>query len=769
MLFAVDNLDVDEAVDQTVFILGNIDINVNGITGPQGPQGAQGNPGGPPGPQGVPGPQGDQGTQGLQGIQGPKGEQGSQGPQGDNGNPGIQGPQGPQGTQGPQANLLDLNIFNVLFNTPGITGTYTLPGTGTNVYQIQPKIIGGGGGGGYGVTGSAGGGGGQGASYDTNLLNAVINYGILNQPFKIKGGETISYYVGKGGKGGNFNLKKDAEKGEDSFMTYDIDQDDNLSLLLLPIKCPGGNPGSNGNTGIDSQKGGKGGNGGSVILPNIKYNNGPYGEFNTTQNINLSPTGYTTVIFDSGTADLLDIQQYGVASVTSTGATGAIKFFGPTGANLLFLKDSESIITVSGNVYSSPPTATGYLNIRYDIIDQNNNKETNIYKVDVLNGYFKHDYVNDFYKNDILNISILPTGPAPLPDSGNFNCDVFSPIVNGNFQLNNYSLPTGTNYQQIYFGSPTGVFISLTGNTGLTGSNIIKFEKSSPFTAIETNVTINSSSTGAFQYAFYLNNNQIYESEIYQVNSINPFIGDGTIYYNFEENDILTLKFKQVPTGATGGSICNMTGSFTNNIKSEFIKIVDGITGFAGALNFSLSAGGGGGAGSLQGGMGGSGVTIPIINEYLQTFLIKNPGDSLSPYLDAGINQLIAGIVQTGLLQGGFPGDNNFVNAIKTVVNNLPDFINSPPPTNFLVSKNGGKGGGIINAGQGGKFVDTSKGYGGGGGGGYGGGSGGSFANGSQGLSTTIYGSGGGGGSSNNGNGGDGAPGSISLLITRIQ
>jgi hypothetical protein len=61
------------------------------------------------------------------------------------------------------------NIFNELFTIPG-PGSYTLPGNSNNVYQIQPKIIGGGGGGGYGITGAAGGGGGGGASYDTNLM-----------------------------------------------------------------------------------------------------------------------------------------------------------------------------------------------------------------------------------------------------------------------------------------------------------------------------------------------------------------------------------------------------------------------------------------------------------------------------------------------------------------------------------------------------------------------------------------------------------------------
>ena len=73
---------------------------------------------------------------------------GSTGPQG---TVGPTGPVGPTGTVG-----INTSLFNKVFSTPG-TGSYTLPGTNNNVYQIKPVIIGGGGGGGYGITGAEGG------------------------------------------------------------------------------------------------------------------------------------------------------------------------------------------------------------------------------------------------------------------------------------------------------------------------------------------------------------------------------------------------------------------------------------------------------------------------------------------------------------------------------------------------------------------------------------------------------------------------------------
>ena len=98
----------------SVSILGEGNIEVEGTPGPIGPQGEQGpqglkgdkgDPGetGPQGPRGDKGDKGDQGPQGETGTTGPigpKGETGAKGDTGEQGPQGIQGEQGPQGVKG---------------------------------------------------------------------------------------------------------------------------------------------------------------------------------------------------------------------------------------------------------------------------------------------------------------------------------------------------------------------------------------------------------------------------------------------------------------------------------------------------------------------------------------------------------------------------------------------------------------------------------------------------------------------------------------------
>lgn len=75
-------------------IIGYINAQGFGGSGPQGPTGPQG----PAGDTGAQGPAGDTGPQGPAGAQGPVGPTGSQGPAGSTG---ATGPQGPTGSQGP--------------------------------------------------------------------------------------------------------------------------------------------------------------------------------------------------------------------------------------------------------------------------------------------------------------------------------------------------------------------------------------------------------------------------------------------------------------------------------------------------------------------------------------------------------------------------------------------------------------------------------------------------------------------------------------------
>ena len=200
-----------------------------------------------------------------------------------------------------------------------------------------------------------------------------------------------------------------------------------------------------------------------------------------------------------------------------------------------------------------------------------------------------------------------------------------------------------------------------------------------------------------------------------------------------------------------------------NQNTGTHISITGGLTGFVGDLSFKLSNGGGGGGGASTGGAGGEGTVIPILNAFTSN-ITSNITNTLS-------DDILLTAVQIALLGGGFPGNQNYVNSIKGYVNNL-DAILTKSYTGPTGSPgfNGGKGGGIINAGSGGVSSTGPSGFvlGGGGGGGFGGGNGGTVSS-ATGTSTKIYGSGGGGGSSLNGNGGNGANGSVSLFITRIQ
>lgn len=668
MLFSVDNLDVEEAVEKTLFVIEN-------------------------------GGEGDGGS-------------------------GI---------------LNNGNIFNELFTNPG-PGTYKLPGTSNNVYQIQPKIIGGGGGGGYGITGAAGGGGGGGASYDTNLINAVINFGILNQPFKARGGTTITYTVGEGGKGGNFSTKTNATKGTDSSINYEVLNPNDLSLLLLPITCPGGNPGQNGQTG---GIGGEGGAGGAELIPNILLNEGPRGNF------------YTDKFSISSTGAYLNFSKTG-GFLSNNGVLA-------TGPNLIIDKDplnSESIINLFGTFNNSSATGTVLFKYFVDDIEE----ATNEVPLQNISEEFDINEIISFNQYEKLSIQASLTGSTES-FTGYIECKINSPLISGDFETSPTGLPTGPIYTPLSFGNPTGIFVGITGPTGSAGFTTIKFTGDSIINVgVEYNVV--SSQTGYFQMALAIGNTGIFESEILTSGTGSNF----NYRVNVKNGDVLSVLFRQ-PTNITG-TTQNMTGYFNYDINSSPIKLENGITGFSGLLNFNLSAGGGGGGGSVLGGDGGNGVTIPI----LKGFLDANPNlldeileltpqtiasliDSGSSMLEgAGVNLDIIDLIQIILLQGGLPGNNNFGNFIKYLANTF-NFI-SP------ISFNGGNGGGIVDAGAGGSGNKNF--LGGGGGGGFGGGYGGNILS-KNGTSTNIYGSGGGGGSSNNGNGGDGANGSISLLITKIQ
>jgi hypothetical protein len=92
---------IDSKENTTTSHAPELEIAVEGPTGPQGVPGAQG-PAGPAGAQGPAGPAGAQGAAGAQGPAGPAGAQGPAGPAGAEGPIGPAGPLGPAGATGPQ-------------------------------------------------------------------------------------------------------------------------------------------------------------------------------------------------------------------------------------------------------------------------------------------------------------------------------------------------------------------------------------------------------------------------------------------------------------------------------------------------------------------------------------------------------------------------------------------------------------------------------------------------------------------------------------------
>ena len=95
MLATIDDFEVEEIVEESVFTQS---VGSMGPVGPRGEQGEQGFPG-------IPGRNGNDGKDGIDGDQGEKGEpgeRGADGQQGPQGEHGIQGEQGPQGERGPQ-------------------------------------------------------------------------------------------------------------------------------------------------------------------------------------------------------------------------------------------------------------------------------------------------------------------------------------------------------------------------------------------------------------------------------------------------------------------------------------------------------------------------------------------------------------------------------------------------------------------------------------------------------------------------------------------
>jgi len=110
MLPTIDEFEVEEIVEESVFTQS---VGPMGPVGPRGEQGEQGFPGIPgrdgkdgkdgiDGNQGEKGEPGERGENGEQGLQGEQGIQGDRGPQGEQGERGTQGEQGVQGEVGPQ-------------------------------------------------------------------------------------------------------------------------------------------------------------------------------------------------------------------------------------------------------------------------------------------------------------------------------------------------------------------------------------------------------------------------------------------------------------------------------------------------------------------------------------------------------------------------------------------------------------------------------------------------------------------------------------------
>ena len=656
---------------------------------------------------------------------------GSTGPQG---TVGPTGPVGPTGTVG-----INTSLFNKVFSTPG-TGSYTLPGTNNNVYQIKPVIIGGGGGGGYGITGAAGGGGGGGASYDTNLINAVVNYGILNQPFKIRGGETINYTVGAGGKGALYN-STDATKGQTSSISYNVIQQNDLSSVFVPIICPGGNPGQNGQTG---GIGGAGGAGGAEFLSNIVINSGPAGNFiSNSIDIPKGPSGTFLTFNPKGSLNGKEISN-GISA---------------TGTEIIFNKSSNmSVVNLTGDLsyQLQPAGSTCYIN--FDFISK-----TGIFKnftIPVTGVIDVPEFTVPFNSGEYMEVLVSQTG-AVNSITGYFDCNISSPLVYGNSAVET-TIPSSTGYTGFYFGIPTGPIISLSGSaTGSEGLENFIFQQDTPVYLALDFIISPSGNTGFYQYMFKLGNTEIYKSDVVILDPSNKSPYTDSFTFNAKQNDILTVFIKQVATGSY--TPVPMKGLFSYHIESLPVIFNNGFTGFSSGLNFTLSNGGGGGGGSILGGAGGNALTIPILQEFLDSnpYVLDEfelPLSNLPGFTSLTNNVNVYNLIQL-ILQGGFPGNNNYINVLKSFVENYYLII---PPRN----SDGGKGGGIIDAGQGGSGSSII--LGGGGGGGFYGGSGGTsvFKNGN---SSFNYGSGGGGGSSSNGNGGDGANGSISLTITQLQ
>ena len=98
MLATIDDFEVEEIVEESVFTQS---VGPMGPFGPRGEQGEQGFPG-IPGRDGNNGKDGTDGNQGEKGEPGERGEDGQQGPQGEHGLQGEQGNQGERGERGLQ-------------------------------------------------------------------------------------------------------------------------------------------------------------------------------------------------------------------------------------------------------------------------------------------------------------------------------------------------------------------------------------------------------------------------------------------------------------------------------------------------------------------------------------------------------------------------------------------------------------------------------------------------------------------------------------------
>ena len=506
-------------------------------------------------------------------ITGPTGPRGNTGPKGDNN--GFTGPTGPEG---PSVN----GIINEIYNTPG-TGVYTLPGDDTYVYQIQPKIIGGGGGGGYGVTGAGGGGGGQGASYDLNIFNSLINYGILNQPFKILGGKNIYYSVGAGGTGALYNNSNASAGGSSSFY-FDVIQQDDLSLLLLPIICPGGHPGGNGKTG---GLGGDGGAGGSVILPNIigvTYD--PiYGKFINVNN-QTGPTGLNPVIYNFG-------YLVGTTGATGTGITG------PTG---LSLTGAGTIIEIENrnNINFSSTINVSITGIKYNDPIYGNFENNNIQTGPTGFSRVLCNFGSATGTSGPTGLSLTGSGTIIQVGLDNLvNLKVKSIIsitgvkyyepLYGNFVNNNIQTgPTGSSDVLCNFGSSTGI----TGPTGISLTGSGTFVNFNLDNLVDLEVTSTISITGLKYY-------QTIDGTLSNSGSQTGPTG-GSINCNFG-----TLESQSTGISLTGnGSIIQINNNVDRNIYGHFKS------------NISIS--------------GPVGSTTIIGNVYLNNNIIKQESISVS-------------------------------------------------------------------------------------------------------------------------------------------